>query len=141
MIEPQQTQSTNSNKTEDRANVNTPLTHRLAKLLLAVVAMLLAGSTVVMVDEAEYVIVERLGHIVAVYDRSEDRGLHFKLPWPIDAIRRFDRRVQLFDPPGREIFTRDKKNITIDTYVCWKIAEPDSADGGDSAERLSTRSS
>ena len=100
------------------------LTYRLLSLLLLAAAAGLAFSSVVLVDETEYVIVERLGGIQAVYDRPDDRGLHFKLPWPIDAVRRFDCRVQLFDPPGREIFTRDKKNITIDAYVCWKIAEP-----------------
>ncbi|HID23074.1 MAG TPA: protease modulator HflC, partial [Planctomycetaceae bacterium] len=26
--------------------------------------------------------------------------------------------------PGRELFTRDKKNITIDAYICWRIASP-----------------
>lgn len=90
------------------------------------VGVVLCGAltSVVMVDETEYVIVERLGEIVAVYDRPADRGLKVKLPWPIDVVRRFDRRVQLFDPPGREIFTQDKKNITVDAYVCWKIAEP-----------------
>ncbi|MCH7988984.1 MAG: protease modulator HflC [Planctomycetes bacterium] len=90
---------------------------------LSVVAGLL-GSAAVFVDETEYVFVERFGKIIAVYDRDQDRGLHFKCPWPIDTVRRFDRRVQLFDPPGREIHTQDTRNITIDIYVCWKIAEP-----------------
>lgn len=105
---------------------------RLSGMLgkLAIVAVVAGGilNSIVMVDETQYVIVERLGEIVAVYDRPADRGLHFKLPWPFETVRRFDQRVQLFDPPAREIFTRDKKNITVDTYVCWKIAEPESAD-------------
>ncbi|NOX55954.1 MAG: protease modulator HflC [Planctomycetes bacterium] len=96
----------------------------LMSLVLAGIVLSAVGSSVVFVDETQYVIVERLGHIVAVYDRPEDRGLHWKLPWPISTARRFDRRSQLFDPPGRELFTRDKKNITIDTYICWRIAPP-----------------
>jgi membrane protease subunit HflC len=88
--------------------------------------VLLAVSSVFTVDETEYVIVERLGRIVAVYDRPADRGLHVKLPWPISQARRFDRRLQLLDPAGREVFTRDKKNITVDAFVCWRIAS-----GGD----------
>ena len=83
-----------------------------------------AASSIVLVDETELVIVERLGHIAAVYDGPDDRGLHFKWPWPLGAARRFDAHVQLFDPPGREIFTRDKKNITIETFVCWRIGQP-----------------
>ena len=46
-------------------------------------------------------------------------------PGPSTLRRRFDRRVQLFDPPGREMFTSDKKNVTVDVYVCWRIAEAD----------------
>ena len=82
-----------------------------------------AASSVVLVDETEFVIVERLGQIVAVYDTADSRGLHFKWPWPLGVARRFDARVQLFDPPGREIFTRDKKNITVETFVCWRIGQ------------------
>ena len=87
-----------------------------------------AATSVVFVDESEFVLVETLGRIVAVYDRTDsqdgDRGLHFKLPWPVGMVRRFDCRQQLFDPPGREMFTRDKKNITVSSYLCWKIADP-----------------
>jgi membrane protease subunit HflC len=97
-------------------------------LLLAILAVAAIATCVVFVDETEYVIIERLGRIVTVYDRPEDRGLQFKLPWPIETTRRFDRRIQLFDPPGREIFTRDKKNVTVDTYICWQIAEPAETD-------------
>lgn len=83
----------------------------------------LAITCVVFVDERESVIVERFGNIVQVYDRDADRGAHFKLPWPVDVVRRFDRRVQLFDPPAREMFTSDKKNVTVDVYVCWRVAQ------------------
>lgn len=94
-------------------------------------------TCVVFVDESEVVLIERLGTIVAVLDQPDDRGLNVKLPWPIGSARRFDRRMQLFDPPGREAFTRDKKNVTVDAYVCWRIAENTSA--GDLLERPAVR--
>jgi modulator of FtsH protease HflC len=97
---------------------------RFAVAMLALILLALICTSVVFVDETESVIVERFGSIVQVYDRDADRGAHFKLPWPVDLARRFDRRVQLFDPPGREMFTSDKKNVTVDVYVCWRIAEP-----------------
>lgn len=112
---------------ETRARLKT-----FAGLLLLAASFWGAVTSMMFVDEREYVIVSRLGRIVAVYDEPADRGLQFKLPWPIDMARRFDRRLQLFDPPGREIFTRDKKNITVDTYICWKIAEPTAGNSGDS---------
>src|SRR5690606_21105878 len=48
---------------------------------------------------------------------------------------RFDRRLQLFDPPGREMFTSDKKNITVDSYICWRIAEPPKGENVPLSER------
>jgi len=105
---------------------------RVAWLSGIALAALVVMTSVVFVDETEFVLVETLGQIVAVYDRtgpvSSDRGLHFKLPWPIATVRRFDRRQQLFDPPGREIFTSDKKNITVTSYLCWRVADPPAAD-------------
>ncbi len=94
-------------------------------LLLAVLVFAVALSGLVFVDQTELVIVEHLGAISVVYDQTQDRGLHFKWPYPLETTRRFDRRVRLLNLPAREILTRDKKNITLDAYVCWKIAEPD----------------
>lgn len=125
-------------------NTNTPPTvspdvRRASRVVLAwtafIVAAGLLATSLVMVDETELVIVERLGNIVAVYDRPRDRGLHVKWPWPLETVRRFDRRVQLFDPPGRELFTRDKKNITADAYICWQIAETPDESAAPLAER------
>jgi membrane protease subunit HflC len=101
---------------------------RFGLFALCVLVVVLAATCVIFVDEREAVIVERFGSIVRVYDRQADRGAHFKLPWPIDLVRRFDRRVQLFTPSAREMFTSDKKNVTVDVYVCWRIAQsPDDA--------------
>ncbi len=102
---------------------------------LAAIVLGSLWTSLVLVDETEFVVIERLGRISAVYDRPEDRGLHFKLPWPIDAVRRFDRRVQLFDPVGREIFTQDKKNVTVDAYICWQIAESPNGNRGNLSDR------
>jgi membrane protease subunit HflC len=106
----------------------------IGKWLLGLAVILLLPTTVVFVDETEFVIVERLGRIVAVYDRADDRGWQWKAPWPIDAVRRFDRRVQLLTPPGREVFTADRKNLVVEPFVCWRIAESP-ADAGPLADR------
>jgi modulator of FtsH protease HflC len=93
-------------------------------LALGVVAWCV-GTSLVFVDETEFVIVETLGQISAVYDHvtpeSSDRGLHLKWPWPVGLARRFDRRQQVFGLAGRELFTQDKKNLTVSTYLLWRI--------------------
>lgn len=128
-----------SSAVEDNSNTTTKRKLPLGKYAL-IAAMLVAlasaaTSSVIIVDETQAVLVERLGEIVTVYDQPEDRGLHFKLPWPIDSVRSFDRRVHLFDPPGREIFTGDQRNITIDAYVCWRVSQSEEPSGGDLLDR------
>jgi membrane protease subunit HflC len=108
---------------------------RVALFGLCVLMLGMAATCVIFVDEREAVLVERFGSIVRVYDREADRGAHFKLPWPVDLVKRFDRRVQLFTPSAREMFTSDKKNVTVDVYVCWRIAPPGEDASSDPLER------
>ena len=115
---------TDSLQNEQASPLGWRIARGIAIISLVVAGSLLLSSTIVFVDETEFVIVEVLGEIDAIYDQSAGRGLHFKFPWPIGSVRRFDSRTQLYDPPGREMFTSGEKNITVDTYVCWKIADP-----------------
>jgi membrane protease subunit HflC len=98
----------------------------LMSLCVAIAAWLISGFFVV--DESEAVIVDTFGRRAAVYDRTEpessDRGLHWSVPWPFSVVRRFDQRVQLLAPPGREVFTRDQKNLAVAVAVSWRIAKP-----------------
>ena len=87
-------------------------------------------------DRTEFVYLTQFGRRVATYDGGDDAqaGLHFRLPWPVQSVQRLDRRLQVFDLPGAELLTRDaKKNtidktLTIDAYVCWRIADADGVD-------------
>lgn len=94
--------------------------------LFGIVALIVLPTSFLFVDETDSVVVERFGRITAVYDQLPQRGLHLKLPWPIETVRRFDRRLQLLTPAGREAFTRDRKNVTVEAYLCWRIAEGNS---------------
>lgn len=122
-----------SSRLTDEANsAMTASPSTAGRFVLKGLALALAGwcmvSSVIFVDETEDVIVETLGRMTAVYDRHDsrtgDRGWHLKAPWPVGIARRFDNRQQLYDPPGREMFTRDKKNVTVSSYLCWRIPEP-----------------
>src|SRR5205807_4075638 len=51
-------------------------------------------------------------------------GPHFRLPWPIQTVHRFDQRVQNFEDKLSEGLTRDSFNLLTSVYVGWKITEP-----------------
>lgn len=37
---------------------------------------------------------------------------------------RLDKRLQLFDAQPSEYLTQDRKNLVVDSYACWRIADP-----------------
>ena len=75
------------------------------------------------VDETQYVILTEFGKIIAVHgDEEGETGLHFKLPW--QSVIAIDRRLQVFDPPPREVITIDKRNLEVASYVVWKVNDP-----------------
>ncbi len=71
------------------------------------------------VRESESVIVTLFGKPVRTLDTA---GLELKWPW--EGVIRFDRRVRLYDATPSEFLTQDKKNIVVQSFVAWKIAEP-----------------
>ncbi|MCS7192934.1 MAG: protease modulator HflC [Armatimonadetes bacterium] len=82
-------------------------------------ALLLFVRCFFAVDETEWAIVVRFGKLVRTVSEA---GLHFHLP--IDSVRKFDKRLQVYDPPATEFLTGDKKNLLIDAFVIWRIDDP-----------------
>lgn len=73
------------------------------------------------VDETEYAILTTFGRPVKTITEP---GLYWKLPAPAQTVLRFDNRLQIFDPQPTENFTLDRKNLVVDSYACWQIADP-----------------
>lgn len=71
------------------------------------------------VKETEFVLVTQFGRPIRTVT---DAGLHAK--WPFQSATYFDRRLRIYNPRPSEFLTRDKKNIVVDSYVAWKIADP-----------------
>jgi modulator of FtsH protease HflC len=89
---------------------------------LSLLVVLLVRSWVI-VDETQYVLVTEFGRLVAVYgDEADETGLHWKWPW--QSAEAIDRRLQVFDPPPREMITGDKKNLEVASYVVWRVDDP-----------------
>jgi membrane protease subunit HflC len=102
---------------------------------VVVIAWLLRTSLFT-VDRTEFVYLTQFGAPVATFDgaRPAEAGLHFKWPLPVQSVQRLDSRLQYFDLPGTELLTHDPrgntidKTLTIDAYVCWRIAGKDGVD-------------
>jgi membrane protease subunit HflC len=88
----------------------------------ALIALMLASSTLFVVDQRQVGVVYALGEIKEVISEP---GLKFKLPPPFQNVVFLDKRVQTLDSPDtRPIFTAEKKSLIIDWLVKWRITEP-----------------
>lgn len=51
-------------------------------------------------------------------------GAHFRLPWPIQKVIKFDQRVQSYEGKLTESQTADNNNLLTQIYVGWRISDP-----------------
>lgn len=90
------------------------------KLPLAVaVALVWAWFGLFTVRETEFALITQFGR--PLYAVTE-AGLHAK--WPFQSATVFDRRLSVYNPPPSEFLTKDKKNLVIESYVAWRIKDP-----------------
>ena len=91
-------------------------------LASALIVLLIAASTLFVVDQRQVAVIYSLGEIKEV---ATEPGLKFKLPPPFQNVVFLDKRVQTLDSPEtRPIFTAEKKSLIIDWLVKWRITEP-----------------
>ena len=92
--------------------------YRFALITLA--ALVVGYRSFLTVKETEFVLVTQFGRPLYTIPGA---GLHFK--WAFQSANYFDRRLRIYNPRPSEFLTRDKKNIVVDSYVAWKIQDPD----------------
>lgn len=89
----------------------------LAAIVLAII--ILVYRSFIPVKETEFVLITQFGRPLYAIANA---GLHVK--WPFQSATSFDRRLRIYNPRPSEFLTRDKKNIVVDSYVAWKIEDP-----------------
>ena len=92
---------------------------RIAIPAAIVVIVLIVGSFFA-VDVTETAVVTQFGNPVAVVTEP---GLRTKIPF-VQQVRRFDARLQVLEPQQAEFLTKDKKNVVVNYFAVWRIADP-----------------
>lgn len=88
--------------------------------VIVVIAVICGTSCFYSVRENQYACVVRFSKII---DVQENAGLHLKIPF-IDTVRYFPKTILIYDIAPSEVLTKDKKSMTVDSYVLWKINDP-----------------
>jgi membrane protease subunit HflC len=96
------------------------MTSRILAVVLAI-ALVIAWTSFFVIDERQLAIKFQLGEIIG----SEfEPGLHFMKPLFINNVKKFDRRLLTLDTRPERFLTGEKKNVTVDFFVKWRIKEP-----------------
>ncbi|SEQ78414.1 membrane protease subunit HflC [Solimonas aquatica] len=92
-------------------------------MMTVAVALLLAWTlvnSVFVVDQRQRALLFQFGELRG---QNYEPGLHLKLPF-FQAVRTFDGRVLTLDNQTENFLTVEKKNVEVDYYVKWQIADP-----------------
>lgn len=87
--------------------------------IVVVILGVLAAMAAYTVDERERGILFRLGKIEQT---DLEPGLHFKIPF-INNVRFFSAQIMTLDEPPERFLTSEKKNVIVNFFVKWRIAD------------------
>lgn len=92
----------------------------IAALVLAVLAVITAFSTLFTVHQTQQVLITQLGEPVRVI---REPGLHAKVPF-IQSVIAFDRRLLDYDAPGEEVILGDQRRLIVDSFTRYRVTDP-----------------
>ena len=87
---------------------------------ILVIILIILGSCVKIVPQAQAFVVERVGGYLATWHV----GIHFKLPFFDRIARRVVLKEQVVDFPPQPVITKDNVTMRIDTVVFFQITDP-----------------
>ena len=83
--------------------------------------LLIFGGAFYIVNESEQVVITQFGKPVG--DPVTSPGLKLKKPF-LETANYFDKRFLAWDGEPKQVSTRDKRFININTYARWRISDP-----------------
>lgn len=89
-------------------------------IVVVIVVLVIAFSSIYVVEPNEYAAVRQLGKIVRVDDTP---GLKVKIPF-IQTVQKISGKIIIYDIEESDVITRDKKSMIADNFVLWKVTDP-----------------
>ena len=88
--------------------------------IVVLVILIVIIKNIVIVQQAQSCIVERLGAFHAAWEV----GLHFKVPFIERIVKRVSLKEQVADFPPQPVITKDNVTMQIDTVLYFEITDP-----------------
>ncbi|MBR3000592.1 MAG: protease modulator HflC [Oscillospiraceae bacterium] len=89
-------------------------------IVVVIAVLVIAFSSIYVVEPNEYAAVRQLGKIVRVDDTP---GLKVKIPF-IQTVQKISGKIIIYDIEESDVITRDKKSMIADNFVLWRVTDP-----------------
>lgn len=89
-------------------------------VFLVVIVLAVAGSSLVVTRANEYVMIKQFGKVVRVEDTA---GPSLRIPF-LQSVQRVPKYKMISDLYPSDVTTKDKKVMTVDSFVIWDINDP-----------------
>lgn len=99
-----------------------PSAETFAGIAVAVIILIILGSSIKVIREYERVVVFRLGRLIG----AKGPGVVIILPI-LDRIRKIDLRVLTLDIPKQRIITKDNVTVDVDAVVYFRVNDANQA--------------
>ena len=93
---------------------------KIVLIVLLIVVIVGSSGCFVVTEQDEYTIVRQFGKVVGIRDEA---GVSFKRPFLQDT-QTLPKKVLLYDLPVSDVITKDKKTMVADSFVLWRIENP-----------------
>lgn len=103
----------------------------IAFVFLAIVALILVGSTLAVVPETKQAVIVRFGTIRSIinpYRAGQDfgrtgAGLIARIPF-VDQMVWIDKRIQSIDLEQQQVLSTDQRRLQVDAFARYRIVDP-----------------
>ena len=85
------------------------------------ILILVSLTCTLIVNHGETVVLMNFGRLVRVIDKP---GLNPRFPYPINSVVRVGAKQNTLLPVPSEFLTADKKNLIMETAICYVISDP-----------------
>lgn len=92
----------------------------IAAAVLLIVLGVVGSSSLVVTRQNEYTVIRQFGKVT---DIRSTAGLSLKVPF-VQTASAIPNTVLLYDLPLSDVITQDKKTMVADSFVLWKIRDP-----------------
>ena len=89
-------------------------------VVIALLLVVLGFNSLYIIKETDRAVLLKFGEIV---NPDIEPGLHVMIP-VVNKVRKFDGRVLTLDAQPQSYLTIEKKGLTVDSFIKWKVIDP-----------------